>query len=486
MCTRSLSRLLAVGAMAACTGSGPDDDGSSADIDGVRARVLAVAPEAIDDYPTVEVELAGLARADQLTGALVDVASLDIDDQGNPTITRNARPDAYGNYLLDPIEGTRDDGFAEVNAYYHTDLVARWFADELDHRVNGDQPLTVFVNFDEPNAEAGGEDMPELRFGQGRIDFAYDPAVIYHEFAHFVIGELAILLGGGLDEFGSFSDPHSLNEGTADYFAASVGDDPTIGKYAHLQNPDAPFPDILASLRRVDVPRRCPDDLSGEPHADGLIWTSALWEIRQSLGRQCADQLVYATLERIEDQPTFEQAGATLLEQAADSCPGSVDTVRTHLEAHGLLGCERVVPLALDGAERAGTLGGFGPSTSPVQYRIDVPAGADRVVLSLDTFIQVGPSEFEHRSSRQRFVVRKDVPIVVSRNDVADDDFESDVLGFEADHVGTPGETSLVIGEGGALELEPGSSYFVLLYNQSQTESTNEEFVIYSLTAQAP
>jgi hypothetical protein len=45
-------------------------------------------------------------------------------------------------------------------------------------------------------------------------------------------------------------------------------------------------------LRRVDENLKYPDDLVGEVHVDGQIWSRALWDIRGALGNVRADTVI--------------------------------------------------------------------------------------------------------------------------------------------------------------------------------------------------
>jgi Zn-dependent metalloprotease len=45
-------------------------------------------------------------------------------------------------------------------------------------------------------------------------------------------------------------------------------------------------------LRRVDGNKHYPGDLEGEVHADGEIWSRALWDIHQALGATRADTII--------------------------------------------------------------------------------------------------------------------------------------------------------------------------------------------------
>ena len=51
-------------------------------------------------------------------------------------------------------------------------------------------------------------------------------------------------------------------------------------------------PAVPHCLRRVDLNLHYPENMRGEVHADGQIWSRALWDIRQSLGNVKADTVI--------------------------------------------------------------------------------------------------------------------------------------------------------------------------------------------------
>jgi Zn-dependent metalloprotease len=57
-------------------------------------------------------------------------------------------------------------------------------------------------------------------------------------------------------------------------------------------------------LRRVDRDLHYPADLNGEVHHDGMIWSRALWDIRQALGHVKADTIIL--------QGSFDFPGTTM------------------------------------------------------------------------------------------------------------------------------------------------------------------------------
>jgi hypothetical protein len=60
-------------------------------------------------------------------------------------------------------------------------------------------------------------------------------------------------------------------------------------------------------LRRVDENLHYPEDLVGRVHADGRIWSRALWDIRKAIGHVKADTVI------LEGQFDFEATTMTAL-----------------------------------------------------------------------------------------------------------------------------------------------------------------------------
>jgi hypothetical protein len=129
-----------------------------------------------------------------------------------------------------------------------------------------------------------------LRFGKGGVDDAEDAEVILHEYGHAIQDSQATPFG-----FGTSVEAGSIGEGFGDYFAVTVS------------NVIAPTPDPACvadwdsvaytsgtphCLRRVDTDLYYPDDLNGEVHHDGQIWSRALWDIRNALGHVVADTVI--------------------------------------------------------------------------------------------------------------------------------------------------------------------------------------------------
>jgi hypothetical protein len=149
----------------------------------------------------------------------------------------------------------------------------------------------------------------ELRFGKGGVDDAEDAEVILHEYGH------AIHDAQGFS-FAS-EEAGAISEGFGDYWAVDVSDIvarrlgvPELEPLACVMDWDATFytSTVPHCLRRLDSNLHYPEDLDGDVHDDGRIWSQALWTIRQSLGNVVADTII------LEGQ--FDFPGTTMVELA--------------------------------------------------------------------------------------------------------------------------------------------------------------------------
>ncbi len=130
-----------------------------------------------------------------------------------------------------------------------------------------------------------------LRFGKGGVDDAEDAEVVDHEYGHAIQGDQ-------VPGFGTSLDAGSIGESFGDYFAVSVGL-AADKQYGWPLKAEAACPmdwDSTSYTRAPHCIRRFDTGMTvatrkGEVHADGQIWSQALWEIRlgyQRLGLSTA------------------------------------------------------------------------------------------------------------------------------------------------------------------------------------------------------
>lgn len=302
--------------------------------------------------------------------------------------TRHALADEAGDFLFEPDPSASVDPLAEIQMYYHLDIVSRWFEEE--HGFVHPGPIEGIVNFDYNNAFYGDFDDDadlEVAFGQGMgADAAYDADVIYHEFGHSVYGRIGGQTGFvGADEYGMEWAPGSLNEGTADVFALVLTGDPAMGEYMG----DAWG--LGGAVRDLEEDRHCPTDLYGETHADGEILGSFAWNLIDdaALGAEFVGDYIFGAVGAFPDDVNWEQAGQALANIADDMLDASLidadqrERLSEHLQASGLVACGRVIPLD-DGAEPVQQIAAtslFPEVQVPlgVQFSLEAPADAIRL-----------------------------------------------------------------------------------------------------------
>ena len=119
-----------------------------------------------------------------------------------------------------------------------------------------------------------------IRLGKGGVDDAEDAEVIVHEYGH-AVHESQV------PGFGSTLDAGSIGESFGDYLAVTVGLD-AAGQYKWPVKAEQACPMDWDSTSYTKAPhciRRFDTGMTvktreGEVHADGQIWSQALWEIR--------------------------------------------------------------------------------------------------------------------------------------------------------------------------------------------------------------
>lgn len=310
-----------------------------------QARVFAPNPvedledQGLTDQKDADYEaLQGAYRAAQLTnldgsGFLRGDWAEIVGETGNPAYSPT------NTFLYDRSE----DEFEQVMAYYWI-TEAQKYIQFLGFRTGGplrpvnEEPQRLRINQWGIDNSFATTHKDEIRLGKGGVDDAEDGEVILHEYGH------AIHFAQGF-EFSSV-EAGAISEGFGDYWAVTVGQHVRT----RLGLPPSSDPACVADwdavsyttavphcLRRIDLDLRYPGDLVGRVHADGRIWSRALWAIRLAIGSERADTVI------LEGQFGFDggtmPALAARTVEAADDLYGAgvAGQVEAAFESRGIL-----------------------------------------------------------------------------------------------------------------------------------------------------
>ena len=178
------------------------------------------------------------------------------------------------------------------------------------------------------------DDQASLRFGKGGVDDAEDAEVIIHEYGHSV-------QDSQVAGFGTTLESGSIGEGFSDYLAVAVTSwatgVPTKSDEACVADWDAISYTVGPEhcLRRIDGDKVYPRDLVGEVHADGEIWSAALYDIHRSVGAAKAARIIIGAQFQFTADTTFAAAAQATVDYAKQYGAGT--QVRAAFKAHGLL-----------------------------------------------------------------------------------------------------------------------------------------------------
>jgi hypothetical protein len=186
--------------------------------------------------------------------------------------------------------GRSDDGFEQVMAYYWITESQRYIQSlgfGVWRRPINKAPQAVRVNQLREDSSVAKFKKEEILFGSGGVDDAEDAEVILHEYGH----AMHFSQAPGMYQT---AESAAIGEGFGDYWAVTVSHAvaPTADP-ACVADWDATAYTVTVPhcLRRVDRDVYY-EDLSGDVHRDGRVWSRALWEIRKALGSVAADTVI--------------------------------------------------------------------------------------------------------------------------------------------------------------------------------------------------
>ncbi|MEV0788441.1 M4 family metallopeptidase [Kribbella sp. NPDC050459] len=276
-----------------------------------------------------EVTLTDLDGSGYLSGAWANVRST----TGTPAYTTN------GTYFYD----RHDDQFEQVMSYFWGTEAQKYlqslgFGSTLP-AVNAESQDYKVDQYGVDNSFSWDKH-DTITLGKGGVDDAEDGEVIVHETGHAVHD-------AQVPGFGTSLEAGSIGEAFGDYFAVSVGywvakkyGVPIQADLACVMDWDSTSytSTVPHCLRRLDAGKHYPENVVGEVHADGEIWSQALYDIRLALGPTVADRIIIDAQFGFDPDTSFAAAAAKTVATARSLYgPSQASAVQKAFAARGIL-----------------------------------------------------------------------------------------------------------------------------------------------------
>jgi hypothetical protein len=194
-----------------------------------------------------------------------------------------------------------------------------------------------------------------ITYGDGGVDDAEDADIILHEYGHSIQDNSTHGIYFGVANNGYGDETGAMGEGFGDFWAASGGHDSSVvhgfpPAYVGEWDAKGYSPTGYPYLRIVNTGKIYPADMVNEVHSDGEIWSAALWDIFQAVGRTVTDRIVLYSHFLVPNNPDFADGANALL--AADLAlypapakSGAIvygihhNEICAAMAAHGILNC---------------------------------------------------------------------------------------------------------------------------------------------------
>ena len=179
-----------------------------------------------------------------------------------------------------------DDRFEQVMAYYQVNQTQEYIHSLGFTEVNNEsQDFEINTYKGDNSFYDPSKDV--ITMGEGGVDDGEDAEVIWHEYGHAIQDDI-------VPGYGESLQAGAIGEGFGDYWAVTMSvpvsrnfDLPCVMDWdATSYTTTEPH-----CLRRTDTGKTT-DDIVGQVHADGEIWSNALWDIHKALGRNKANQVI--------------------------------------------------------------------------------------------------------------------------------------------------------------------------------------------------
>ena len=270
---------------------GPFGDNNDNDTDSLTAHIVQV--------PLLEIDFDGSQY--HLDGPYANIEDFEAPFEGE-----FSQADSNWHYTRSP------QPFEAATVYYHIDKSMRYINETLGFNLMPFQ-YTGGVQVD-PHGLSGDDNSHyisatgRIAWGEGGVDDSEDPDVILHE------------LGHGLHDWltnGSLSQVNGLSEGVGDYWAASYNRstgywtpfDPQYFWVFQWDGHNEFWPG-----RVTNYGGHYPEDLVGQVHTDGQMWSSTLMQIYEDIGRTATDSDLLEALAMTNSATNQEDAAQAFIQ----------------------------------------------------------------------------------------------------------------------------------------------------------------------------
>ncbi|GAA0604653.1 bacillolysin [Kribbella sandramycini] len=180
----------------------------------------------------------------------------------------------------------QNDKFEQVMAYYHVNQTQEYIHQLGFTEVNNESQDFAINTFAGDNSFYDPS-IDKITMGEGGVDDGEDAEVIWHEYGHAIQDDV-------VPGYGESLQAGAIGEGFGDYWAVTMSVPVSNGfELPCVMDWDATSYTSTEPhcLRRTDTGKTT-DDIVGQVHDDGEIWSNALWDIHNALGRDKANKVI--------------------------------------------------------------------------------------------------------------------------------------------------------------------------------------------------
>jgi hypothetical protein len=233
--------------------------------------------------------------------------------------------------MNDDFHYTRDNNnFEDVNTIYHIQNLGDYLKS-----IGYEQLYNFYIEID-PHGAGGadqsyfvGGEIPSIQYGEGGVDDAEDADVLIHEYAHALSFHAAPNTNDG-------NERRAADEGYGDYFAVSYSRMFSDYNWENVFSWDGH--NEFWSGRNANTNKHYGEDVSADFYSTSEIWSGALMDIFDLIGKENTDQLICEALYGSFEDMSLHDAALLIINAEDILFAGTYhETIYTALQNRGLL-----------------------------------------------------------------------------------------------------------------------------------------------------